>query len=40
MKKTLADTLYNPNQDNSWEEYQEQEVARDKFMEYVIAGRL
>ena len=40
MKKTLADTLYNPNTDNSWEEFQAEEVAIDSFMDYVLAGRL
>lgn len=40
MKKTLADTLYNPNQDTSWEDFMAHEMAVDVAMEYVVGGRI
>lgn len=40
MRKLLADTLYNPNGDVSWEQFQADEEAREKFVQYALEGRL
>lgn len=40
MRKLLADTLFNPNGDTSWEQFQADEEARERFIEYCLDGRL